>query len=78
MTEAVLPVEPAQTDDGAVMVQSGASLTVTSFWQVLLQPFSSVTVTCKVTVAIEYAVGLQVIELVPWPESMEPLSIDQV
>ena len=78
MVEAVLPVESSQTESGAVMVQSGRALTVTTFWQVSEQPLASVTVTWRVTSAVLPASGSQVMEFVPEPAVIEPLVIVQL
>jgi hypothetical protein len=49
-TEAVLPVEPAHTEDAVVMVALGkAIIGITLFADVLLQPLLLVTVTVSVT-----------------------------
>ena len=69
-TEAVLPVEVAQTADGAVMVQLGSALMVTSLLFEHWQPLPSVIVTEILADAPEPAV--QVICLVLLPAVMVP------
>jgi methylglyoxal synthase len=48
-TDAVLPVELAQTADGAAMVESGVGLMVMFFEPLEEQPAPDVTVTLRVT-----------------------------
>jgi len=77
VTEAVLPVERAQTDDGAVIVQSGGWLmgTVTP---VLVQEQPAALVTEIPRVTLPLAPAVKVMELVPSPPVMMPLVMDQV
>ena len=75
-TEAVFPVEVAHTADGAVMVQLGKALIVTSLLLEHWQPLLSVMVTVICAEAPEPAV--QVIWVVLLPEVMVPPVIDQL
>jgi len=59
-TEAIFPVELAQTDDGAVTVQLGRALTVTALPLVQEQPLA---VMVMLMVAVPAPVALQVMEL---------------
>jgi len=56
-----LPVEPAQTADGAVMVQSGTGFTVTTL--PLLVQEQPLAVMVMLMVAVPAPVALQVMEL---------------
>ena len=75
-TEAVLPVEVAQTADGAVMVQLGSALMVTSLLLEHWQPLPSVMVTEILAEAPDPA--FQVIWLVLLPEVIVPPVTDQL
>ena len=71
-----MPVEVAQTSEGAVMVQDGSGLIVTSLELEHWQPLLVVTVT--LIWAGEVVPAVQVIWLVLLPEVMEPLVMLQL
>jgi hypothetical protein len=73
--EAALPVDPAQTESGADMVQSGPEVTVISLAHSFMQPPSVVTMTLSVAVPCETAA--KVIDWVLLAEVIVPFVIDQ-
>ena len=75
-TEAVLSVDKAHTAAGAVMVQLGRALMVTSALLLHWQPLPSVTVT--EILAEEPDPAVQVITRVLFPEVIVPPVIDQL
>ena len=75
-TEAVFPVEVAHTDEGAVMVQIGSALMVTTLLLLHWQPLPSVILT--EILAAEPDPAVQVICLVLLPAVMVPPVIDQL